>query len=94
MIRASSSDAGSDAAAATAAASGATYASSSLSHPEPYGATAHTIVLFLDIDTAELAKQITLLDSGLLCRIQPEELLDQNFTLKRRSLGLAPTCQP
>ncbi|VVT57982.1 uncharacterized protein SAPINGB_P005978 [Magnusiomyces paraingens] len=90
MIRASSSDAGSDAAAATAAASGATYASSSLSHPEPYGATAHTIVLFLDIDTAELAKQITLLDSGLLCRIQPEELLDQNFTLKRRSLGLAP----
>lgn len=50
----------------------------------------HSIITLLDIDSFEIAKQITILDNSLLCRIRPEELLDQNFSLKRRPLGLAP----
>lgn len=50
----------------------------------------HPIISLLDIDTFELAKQITLLDSELLAQIRAEELLDNNFTLKKRHLNLAP----
>lgn len=43
----------------------------------------------LDIDPADIAKQLCLIDSNLFCRIKPEELLDLNFSAKRRHLGLA-----
>lgn len=79
MVRSSSVSSGSDGS-----------GSSTASSVEVGGATAHAIVMFLDIDANEIAKQITLLDNELVCRIQPEELMSQNFSLKRRALGLAP----
>lgn len=46
-------------------------------------------VSILDIDAADIARQLTLIDSQLFCMIKPEELLDLNFSLKRRHLGIA-----
>lgn len=44
----------------------------------------------LDIEPADVAKELCLIDSHAFCRIKPEELLDLNFSTKRRHLGLAP----
>lgn len=46
-------------------------------------------VSILDIEPADIAKQLCLIDSQLFCRIKPEELLDLNFSAKRRHLGIA-----
>lgn len=47
-------------------------------------------VSILDIEPADIAKQLCLMDSLVFCRIKADELLDLNFSLKRRHLGLAP----
>lgn len=47
-------------------------------------------VTLLDILPFDLAKQLTLMDNQAYCQIQPEELLDLNFSAKRKHLGLAP----
>jgi hypothetical protein len=44
----------------------------------------------LDFDPADIASQLTLMDSAVFCKMQPSELLDQNFSMKRRHLGLSP----
>lgn len=46
-------------------------------------------VSILDIDAADIARQLCLIDSQLFCKIKPEELLDLNFSAKRRHLGIA-----
>lgn len=46
-------------------------------------------VSILDVDPADIGKQLCLIDSGLFCRIKAEELLELNFSAKRRHLGLA-----
>lgn len=50
----------------------------------------HPVISLLDIDAYELAKQLTLLDSELMAQIRAEELLDNNFSMKKRHLNLAP----
>lgn len=47
-------------------------------------------VSILDVEPADIAKQLCLMDSQVFCRIKADELLDLNFSLKRRHLGLAP----
>lgn len=47
-------------------------------------------VSILDIEPADIARQLCLIDNSIFCRIKPEELIDLNFSLKRRHLGLAP----
>lgn len=46
-------------------------------------------VSILDIEASDIAKQLSLIDSHLFCMIKPEELLDLNFSAKRRHLGIA-----
>ncbi|ODQ66944.1 ras GEF [Nadsonia fulvescens var. elongata DSM 6958] len=43
----------------------------------------------LDFEAKEIARQITLMDSTLFCGIQPTELLNTNFSIKKRHLKLA-----
>lgn len=50
----------------------------------------HPVVSLLDIDAYEIAKQVTLMDSELVAQVRPEELLDNNFSMKKRHLNLAP----
>ncbi|ANB15313.1 Ras family guanine nucleotide exchange factor CDC25 [Sugiyamaella lignohabitans] len=47
-------------------------------------------VTILDFDPADIANQLTIMDSSVFCKVKPEELLDQNFTKKKRELGLSP----
>lgn len=49
----------------------------------------HQVISILDIDALDIAKQLAVLDNRLFCKIKPSEFLDQNFSLKRRHLGLA-----
>lgn len=46
-------------------------------------------VTFLDIEAADIARQLTVMDSQLFSKIKAEELLDLNFSLKKRHLGIA-----
>lgn len=47
-------------------------------------------VTILDIDPGDIARQLCLIDNSVFCKIKPDELLDLNFSMKRRHLGLAP----
>jgi hypothetical protein len=47
-------------------------------------------ISILDFDHTEIANQLTLIDSGVFCNVTPEELIDENFTKKKRHLNLAP----
>ncbi|CAK9437298.1 uncharacterized protein LODBEIA_P16760 [Lodderomyces beijingensis] len=44
----------------------------------------------LDFNGLEIAKQLTMIESKIFCSIQPQELLNQNFTNKRAHLNLSP----
>lgn len=44
----------------------------------------------LDFNGLEIAKQLTLIESHIFCSINPDELLNENFTSKRAYLKLAP----
>ncbi|KAI5962619.1 BUD5 [Candida pseudojiufengensis] len=44
----------------------------------------------LDFNGLEIAKQLTIIESTIFNSIQPEELLNQNFTNKRSHLNLSP----
>ena len=44
----------------------------------------------LDFNGLEIAKQLTIIESTIFTAIQPEELLNQNFTNKRAHLKLSP----
>lgn len=46
-------------------------------------------ITILDIEPADIARQLTVIDSQLFCKIKAEELLDLNFSLKKRHLGIA-----
>lgn len=48
------------------------------------------MVSILDVEPADIARQLCLIDNSTFCRIKPDELIDLNFSLKRRHLGLAP----
>lgn len=47
-------------------------------------------VTILDIEAFDIAKQLSLMDSQMFCQIKVDELLDLNFSVKRKHLGLAP----
>ena len=44
----------------------------------------------LDFEPQDIATQLTVLDSMMFCKLQPEEFLGRNFELKKRKLGVAP----
>lgn len=43
----------------------------------------------LDFNGLEVAKQLTLIESGIFCAIRPEELLNDNYTAKKAHLNMA-----
>lgn len=45
----------------------------------------------LDIDPIELARQITLLQNGLFCQIEPYEIMGQRFKKKSESAHIKAT---
>ncbi|CAN6643886.1 hypothetical protein TRVA0_020S00980 [Trichomonascus vanleenenianus] len=49
-----------------------------------------TNVCIMDIDPADVAIQLTVMDSALFCQLQPEELLGRNFGKKRGEIGKSP----
>lgn len=51
---------------------------------------ASNLLSILDFDAMDIAHQLTQIDSELFKAIEPNELINQNFALKKRGLGLAP----
>lgn len=44
----------------------------------------------LDVEPADIARQLCVMDNKIFCRIRADELLDLNFASKKRHLNLAP----